>query len=141
MNLQPSTESFLSDVEKFAQRKFRYRLEIGSLVELAGSLSLQRVLDDVTFYAKFLTNAFNVLQRIGKDSPDAAKLSVEFQEGIEKISTMLRTLIKGGPAEVRNLFLQRFLSLSGKSLNELLALCRELCWLKNYALERSRQNN
>src|ERR1700690_4310765 len=98
MNLQPSTESFLSDVEKFAQRKFRYRLEIGSLVELAGSLSLQRVLDDVTFYAKFLTNAFNVLQRIGKDSPDAAKLSVEFQEGIEKISTMLRTLIKEGPA-------------------------------------------
>ncbi len=104
MNLQPSTESLLSDVEQFAHRKFRYRLEIGLLVEAAGTESLRRVWEDVLFNAKFLTNAYGLLKRVGSDSPDTVKLSSEFQDGVEKVSTLLRTLIKENPDEVRDLF-------------------------------------
>ena len=140
MNLQPSTESFLSDIEQFAQRKFRYRLEIGLLIEAANSVSLRRVLDDILFHAKFLANAFNLLKRVGSDSPDTVKLSSEFQEGVEKVSTLLRTLIKESPKEMRDLFLKRFLSLSAESMNELLSLCTELSWMKNYSLEQNRHH-
>jgi len=140
MNLQPSTESFLSDIEQFAQRKFRYRLEIGLLIEAANSVSLRRVLDDILFHAKFLANAFNLLKRVGSDSPDTVKLSSEFQEGVEKVSTLLRTLIKESPKEMRDIFLKRFLSLSAESMNELLSLCTELSWMKNYSLEQNRHH-
>ncbi len=140
MKLQPSTESLLSEIEQFAQRKFRYRLEIGLLVEAANSVSLRRVLDDIQFNAKFLTNAFNLLKRVGSDSPETVKLSSEFRDGVEKVSTLMRTLMKESPNEIRDLFLKRFLSLSTDNMTELLSLCNELSWVKNYSLEQNRHH-
>ena len=140
MTLQPSTESLLSEIEQFAQRKFRYRLEIGLLIETANSLSLRRELDDILFNAKFLTNASALLKRVGSDSPETVKLSSEFGDGVEKVSTLLRTLIKESPTEIRDLFLKRFLSLSAESMHELLSLCSELSWMKNYSLEQNRHH-
>lgn len=135
MTLRPETESYLSNVERFAKRTFRFRMEIGIIVELAATPSLRRALDDLLFIAKFVTNAFNVLKRVGSSTEDTVKLSAEFKDGMEKGSALLKTMVKEAPDDVKKIFLTKFLSHSHENLNDLLALFYELSWLKNYSLD------
>jgi hypothetical protein len=138
MVISPEIQKFLNDVETFSAKKFRYRQEIEILVALSRERSMEEVFRDITFFSKFISNALNILKRTGADSAETEKLSVEFKDKLEKTSTLIKTLIKEAPGEVKAMFLSRFLSLSQESMNALLSLLYELSWIKNYSLEQER---
>jgi len=128
----------LSAVEQYSRKKFRYRNEIGVLIEIAEHSGRRPLLDDLTFYSKFATHASRILKSAGHGSTETVKLSAEFQDAIEKISTILRVLVKDADPETRDLVIPRFASLSPEGLGLLLALCEELSWVKNYTLDAGR---
>ena len=138
MDIHSETHNFLDEVEHFAHRKFRYRKDIEQLVELTRRHKMQQVFDDVVFYAKFISNAYAVLNRSGTPSEDTLKLSNEFKEILEKTATLLRTMIKEGPDDVKQHVTMTYLSLTNDSMNAFLSLLYELSWIKNYILDERR---
>jgi hypothetical protein len=129
---------FVRAAEAFASRPFHYREEITGLLEYCRQRGQQQLFDDLVFNAKFITNAFQILRRVGADNADTAKLSVELRDMMEKTTTILRTIVKEMPAERRARYLDAFLDLSHGSLGELTALLGELAWVKNYMLDERR---
>lgn len=138
MNIRKETETYLDTVEEYTHRKFRFRDEVGVLVDLAATRTMERLFDDILFLAKFVSNANAILKRTGTGSEDTVKLSAEFKENLEKASSLLRTLVKEAPEEIKQHFLSSFFSLSRDGMNNLLALLYELTWIKNYKLDRKK---
>jgi phosphoglycerate-specific signal transduction histidine kinase len=129
---------FVRAAEAFASRTFRFREEITGLLEHCRQRGQQQLFDDLVFNAKFITNAFQILRRVGADNADTAKLSVELRDMMEKTTTILRTVVKEMPAERRARYTSAFLDLTHGSLGELTALLAELAWVKNYMLDERR---
>lgn len=139
MLIRPETESFLQVVEQHARQRFRNRADVALLYEAASTPPLQQVFFDITFQAKFVTHAVQILKRVGAGSDDAQRLGIELNQALEKVSTLLRTLVKELPEETKQEFVQRYLSLSQEGMANLLPLLSELQWIKNYQLDRDRE--
>ena len=135
MTIRPETVAFVDAVEKFANRRFRFRHEVTIIIELAEAHKMNQAFQDITFLAKFVSNAYHILKRTGMDSEETQKLSVQFKENLEKTSTLLRTLIQKAPEEEKRTLAHRFLSPSQDGMTTLLSLLYELSWVKNYLLD------
>ena len=138
MKIRAETEAFVKEIEVSSGRRFQFREELTLLKELAEAHMMQQAFDDLTFQAKFVTNAAGILQRAGSNTDETRKLSGEMEEGMKRIATLLGGLLENAPDEVRSNFSSRFLSMTQESLQELLSLLRELRWIKNYALDKKR---
>ena len=134
--VRPETDAFLTTVEQSFQKKFQYRNEIGLLYECSFDRNMKQVFDDICFYAKFVSNAFAILKRTGGTTEDTEKLSNEFKESLEKVSTLIRTLIKEAPDETKQKFVQQFFSLSQENMSNFMLLLQELSRIKNYFLDK-----
>jgi hypothetical protein len=130
------TEAFLDAVEKSAHRTLRFRDDIGALIDLCDSQNMRPIFDDVLFLAKFVSNARNVISRVGPGSEETNKLASELKEQMEKIATLLRIIVKDAPGDLKVDFTENFLLLGHESLANLFALLAELSWIKNYDLDR-----
>ena len=135
MTMPQDSETFLRSVEQFAGKSFRYRREILELLDLSLARSQRQLFDDLVFNAKFITNALNILKRVGADNADAAKLGAELGEMMEKTTTLLRTIIKEAPEGPRQHFLDSILALNQGAMTNLTGLLAELSWVKNYQLD------
>ena len=129
-------DAFLDAVETFANRKFRYRSDLILLMNAAASHSAHGQFEEIIFLAKFLTNASNVLRRVGHPRDETGKLSDEFGQKLGQISNLIRALIAGISGEERLAFESRFTSLSQESMQRLMILLSELAWVKNFLLDR-----
>ncbi|MBI3587106.1 MAG: hypothetical protein HY088_08260 [Ignavibacteriales bacterium] len=135
MNIRPATAQFIKELEVASDRKLHYPQEIAQLIDLAHEGGKVEVLEDVVFHAKFLTKSFGVMKRIGMDGEGYDKLSAEFQTGMEKVTTLLKTIIKESPAEIKNYFVGMFFSLSHENLANLMKLLVDLAMIKNWMLD------
>ena len=132
----PETEALLNNVELRSGKKFTCHVEIACLLDTAAARELPQMMEDILFYSKFITKASGILWRVGPSADETAKLAAEFRETIEKTSTLIRTLIKESPPEVKNHFVGKFLVLSQSSMETFLVLCKELSLVKNYLLDK-----
>lgn len=133
-----TSEQYLDSVEQHSHRTLHRRADIAFLLKAATTTPLQQLFEEITFQAKFVTNALHILQRIGTGTEDTIKLTSELNVGLEKVASMLRTLVKESPADVRQQFLQTYLAISPESLANLTSLLEELRLIKNFELDRER---
>ncbi|MBI4811124.1 MAG: hypothetical protein HY800_06760 [Ignavibacteriales bacterium] len=138
MIIKEATKLFVSDVEKFAQKKFHFKPEIEYLLELSKENKLEQVFDELTFYAKFVSNAHNILNRTGMDGTDTVKLSDEYKLNLQRAYSLLSTLTEFAPDDVKNSFAKRIQIVSPDSVENLLSLMYELSWVKNYNLDKEK---
>ncbi len=131
-------EEYLNEVERFVNRKFLYRKEITALLVAASSGSQQSVMDEIIFYAKFLTKAHTVLQRQGISAEDTQKLSQEYSANIIKTTVLIRTLIRDADTSIQNMFEQHLFLLSHTAMEKFLTFINELSWLKNFAVDKGK---
>ena len=131
-------EEYLTEVEKAAQQKFRYRAQVSWLLTVVYARKLELVFEDVLFFSKFLSNAYSVLKREGVGSDTIGNLKQEFSVNLEKIHTLLRTIVKESEEPGRGEFIARFLSMTPECMEHLMALAKELTWIKNYNLDQKR---
>jgi len=133
--IRSETRTLLDSVEHHTGHELQLRDRISLLMEMAVAHRQEHVFHDLIFLAKFLWNSYNVMQRIGSDAEGYPKLAAEFRDSVEKFSTLVKTLVKEGPEEVKESFKADFLRLSGDSLDNLIRLARDLSWIKNYSID------
>lgn len=135
MTISAATELFLTDVEKFAGKKFRYRPEIGMLIDAAATPQGKMIFDEIIFYAKFLSHARDILTRSGLDSDETKKLAQEFSSKIEVTVGLVSSLVERVQEDHQHLFRNKFLVMSEAGMREYIELMKELSWIKNYRLD------
>lgn len=133
--LSSQTATFLDALESFSKKKLTYTEEVGLLVDLARTSNRREVFEDIIFHAKFLTKSFEIMNRIGKDGEGYDKLAVEFETGVEKTTTLMKTLVKDAHDDVKQHFVRKFFGINQRSFGELLKLCSDLAWVKNWQVD------
>ena len=129
-----ATESFLTDVERFAARRFRHRLELGLLIDSLGSEELTRDFEQLIFYAKFLTHAGGILARTGLAETDTKQMAQEYAATMQRALGLLEKMCSRLPEEDRRVF-DRLVGMTHEHMKNLMSLMNELSWIKNYLLD------
>jgi hypothetical protein len=135
VDIHPAIVKLVDDVEKSVNRKFQYRKEMESLFEFTREGSRRQAIEDILFYAKFVTNAAAVLARTGMNSEETGKLAVEFQTNTEKVMALLKTVVKEAPEDMKKSFVETFFLQTQEGMNNFIALLKELTCFKNYAID------
>lgn len=128
-------ETFLQKVEKHTNRQMRYRPEVTVLLRAAAARSMEQVFLDCVFHATFVVKTRDVMKRIGAGAEGFDTLSTQFGDGLERVSTLLRTLIKEEPDAAKNAFIGRFFPMEQEGLNRLLDLLGDLVLIKHWEVD------
>lgn len=135
MIVRNEIRSFVDELERYARRPFAHKSELGQLLEYAWATNREQLIEDAVFHAKFVTRAFEIMRRIGRDAEGFGKIEAECKTNTEKTLTLLRTLVKDSPEEMKQHFLQTFFSPTEDNLPRVLTLFAELTWLKNWMVD------
>ncbi|MBI3004898.1 MAG: hypothetical protein HYY49_05715 [Ignavibacteriales bacterium] len=127
-------ETFIHDLEVYANRKLNFPEDVAWLLECAGG-GMQQVFADVIFQAKFVIKTQEIMKRIGPAGDGFDKLSAEFGASFEKTTTLLKTLVKEAPEEKKTQFVSQFLTLNDESFAQLMKLFADLSWVKNWQID------
>ena len=122
----------LDGAQRFAQRVFSHRVALEAIL-LATAQQPQRR-ETFFFVATFVSNASQVLERQGVGSADTENLSREFSVHLEKAHELFRAIVHDTGDDVKQRLSAEYLSLSHDSLANLLALFREIAWIKSYQI-------
>jgi hypothetical protein len=139
MELNPATDSLLSELESFSGGKIKRRPDLGILLEYGRTAPDRVILDELGFYAKFLHRTYGIMTRIGRDGNGYERLAHGFSEAVEKTRTLISSLLAGAPGDVRERFATTYLSLSHEGLDDLLSLCHDLSWYKNWLIDTKQE--
>ena len=135
MELQGTTKRFIEDLQRQYGRTLSFPEEVGFLVDQTSEEDLGQLFRDAIFHAKFATKTKEVMNRIGADGEGFDKLSVEFQTSIEKASTLLKTIVKESPEEIKQHFVRDFFNLDQASFAQFMKLLEDLSWVKNWEVD------
>ncbi len=135
MDLKSNTRQFIEDLQKYSSRRLVFPQQVGYFIDQATLQGLEQLFRDVIFQAKFAVKTKEIMSRIGRDAEGFDKLSTEFQNSIEKTSTLLKTIVKESPDEIKQLFVKDFFGLDQASFARFLSLLEDLSWVKNYEVD------
>lgn len=138
MQLSTQTAALLNELDALSRHKLTHRDDLGLLLELAAHHRDSELLDSLSFLAKFVFRTYGILQRIGKDTEGYSNLEREFRENLEKGKSLLRSLLRAAPSDVRGHFETTYLRMQPRALEKLLALYYDLSWYKNWLIDNRR---
>lgn len=136
MVIRPDTVRLLDELDALSGRRLRRREDFAVVLDAGMSPSQHEALADLAFSAKFLTRAQEMLRRIGRDGEGYDRLAAEFSAHLEKAGGLLRAVLGAAPAPARSDLEARYLSMTPASVENLLGLCADLRWYKNWLIDR-----
>jgi hypothetical protein len=139
MELTPATVSLLSELETFSGGTITHRSDLGMLLECGRSGADRDVLDELGFFSKFLHRTYGIMTRIGRKGEGYDRLANEFQEAVAKTRGLVTSLIAGSPEDVRERITATYLAMTQEGLENLLSLCHDLSWYKNWLIDTKRE--
>lgn len=125
---------FLSALEADGKGALSDREAVTLLLQRASEGMAQPFLD-ACFHAKFLVRSQEVMHRIGRGAEGFDQMAAEFQSGVERTMTLLRTVVKEAEAGPRDRFVRDHLQTEGGSFARFLALCHDLTRVKNWEVD------
>jgi hypothetical protein len=139
MELSTVTASLLSELDTFSGGTIARRSDLGILLESGRVQPERALLDEVAFYSKFLHRTYGIMTRIGREGEGYDRLANEFSEAVAKTRGLLTSLIAGSPEDVRERFTAAYLAMTQEGLENLLSLCHDLSWYKNWLIDTNRE--
>ncbi len=134
--MNQSTAVIIENVEQYAKRKFRYRNEVGTLLEAAEERGMRSAFDELAFIGKFIKNARSILTRDDLENSVTVRLADELRANLEKSARNITALVANSPPDQKESIARQFLDISKENVEHLLALMEELSWFKNYSLDK-----
>ena len=122
-------------LDRLSRGTLRRREDLLVLLELAADPAQRSHLDALSFEAKFAVRARRIMERIGPDGEGYGRISAEWSAALGRIAAEARALLSGAPAATREWFDERYLGLTPGALSELLELCHDLSWYKNWRID------
>jgi hypothetical protein len=111
------------------------RDDLAILLEVAYRTGREGDLEQIGFLGKFCVRTYGIMKRIGREGEGYERLSAEFSANVEKVRSMLETLIPFVPEASRNGLTDRYLALAPAALDNLLALLHDVSWHKNWRID------
>ena len=138
MELSPSTIALLSHLEDLSGKALQRRDDLGVLLEVSELHDRWNILEPLSFQAKFLARTFAIMRRIGIDGTGYDRLNHEFQAALDRVRAMVQDMLRGVTVVEGAQFADTYLAMSPDSLQNLLTLCEDLSWYKNWLIDRQR---
>jgi hypothetical protein len=135
MNNNLSPANVLRALEALSGGKLTRHQDTEALIALAQRAHREDLLADMSFHAKFVAGTYRTLQRIGPEAEGAAGLSTEIQRALEKVKALTGELLQGGAEADRSRFENTYFPLTTEAMQNLLALCSDLAWYKNWLID------
>jgi hypothetical protein len=135
MQLSPETAALISQLRTFSDSKLTRENDLGLLLDLALRNAQESLLENLSFYAKFVSRTYGIMKRIGKVGNGYDRLLEEFTENLTKATDLARSLVTNGSPEVRHHFASTFFATTPEALDNLLALFYDLSWYKNWLID------
>jgi hypothetical protein len=135
MELSPVTASLLSELDKFSGGTIAHRSDLGILLESGRVPRVRGLLEELSFFSKFLDRTYRIMTRIGRNGEGYDRLASEFSEAVAKTRDLVTSLISESPGDVRKRFADTYLALTQEGLENLLSLCHDLSWYKNWLID------
>ena len=139
MELSTVTASLLSELDTFSGGTLAHRPDLGILLESGRAGPERGLLDELSFFSKFLHRTYGIMTRIGRDGEGYDRLANEFSEVVAKARALVTSLIAESPPDVRERFTATYLAMTQEGLENLLSLCRDLSWYKNWLIDTKRE--
>ncbi len=135
MSADLTIDRFLDQVEQHAKRSMVHRGDVAALLHAASARSMEQAFQDAVFHATFVIKTRDVMKRVGAGGEGFDTLKAEFIEGIERVSALLRTLVKEESDEVKDRFAGRFFRVEKDCLDRLLDLMSDLALIKHWEVD------
>jgi hypothetical protein len=139
MQLKETTHTLLTELDALSGRRLSRREDLGSLIELAEESDQRPALEELSFYGKFVSRSYRIMQRIGRDGEGYDRLNSEFMNALERCRSLIRAISRTAPPAARDRLENIYLQLAPSSLEALIALADDLSTYKNWLLDRRRQ--
>jgi hypothetical protein len=136
MAVQPQTLDFIRELESSSSHKLFFPNDVGHLLDAARGDKKMEAFEEAIFLAKFITKSAAVMKRIGPDGDGYEKLSLELEAGIQKASSLLKSVSQSCPDNVRQLQSTMFFAMSHEAVERLMRLFADLALVKNWVLDK-----
>jgi len=134
-SLRPETVKFLEELGTYAKKELQHANILGMLIDHARQADRWPAMEEISFYAKFITKAHDLMFRIGRDGEGYDKISAEFEKSATTVQSRLKELVSSMPQDRRTNFEETFLNLDQGSLTRLMGLLNDLAWVKNWMVD------
>ena len=141
MQLKETTQTFLAELDTLSAGRLSRREDLGGLIELAEESDQRPALEELSFYGKFVSRSYRIMQRIGRDGEGYDRLNSEFMKALERCRSLIRAIIRTAPPAARDRLEHTYLQLVPSSLEALVAIADDLSWYKNWLLDQRRQKS
>jgi hypothetical protein len=138
MELSTVTASLLSEIDTFSGGTIAHRPDLGILLEYGRVHPGRGILEELSFFSKFLYRTYGIMTRIGRYGEGYDRLAGEFSETVATTRSLMSSLIAGSPGDVREQFTATYLAMTQEGLENLLSLCHDLSWYKNLLIDTKR---
>jgi hypothetical protein len=135
MEVQAEAARIIAALDRKSGGRLRRREDLLDILMLGLPETHRRVLDDLAFSAKFLARARVMMERIGPGGQGYDQIAAEFTQQADRVSSLLRSLLDGAPEHVRSRFEIAYLGMNQETLGNILALCHDLGWYKNWLID------
>ncbi len=135
MDNNHSPADVMRALETLSGGKLTRHRDTETLIALAQRSRREDLLADLSFHAKFVAGTSRTLQRIGPDGTGAAGLSSAMESGLAQVKSLAGTLLEGAGEAERAQFDATYFQLTPEALQNLIALCTDLAWYKNWLLD------
>lgn len=131
---QKSAAAIVEEVESLSKNKLKMKDDLERLIGLSIKHNRTSVLEDTAFKAKYLQGLYAIIQR-GESSVEGevfVRYMNEYRENIEEIKKNLGSIIEDSGNFIKNIFAEKYLSMTQESLSNLNRLIYDLGWYKMY---------
>jgi len=138
MQLSPATTALVAQLRLFSNNKLTRENDLGMLLDLAAQNQRESPLENLCFYAKFVSRAYRIMNRIGRGGEGYDKLLEEFNSTLSKACDLAQGIVSAGPQDVRQHFAAAYFAVTPEALDNVLALFYDLGWYKNWLIDHRR---
>ena len=135
MKIHAEITDFIESVDAYSRHRLTHKEDLAVLMQVGRDEQKADVFDDLTFHAKYTHRIFGIMKRTPPDSDAYPKIAQEFRDGIEKVTTLMRALMKEAPDDIKRSFTEKFFSMKHESLGNLLSIAYDLSWIKNWNID------
>jgi hypothetical protein len=125
----------IDEVEALSAHTLARRGDLALLLGLARTAEFLRPLDDLGFHAKVVHRTASIVRRLGPDGQGAAQVRAEFSRSLDTVRSLLSGLLPALAQADADRIGREYLSLTQESLGNLMELCGDLRWYKNWLID------
>lgn len=133
-------EEFIIKVDEFSNSRLKNAEDLTRLSELFFKEDKFYLLDDLAFSAKYAQGLIKIIRDRSNNFEDDYfdKIRVEYTEAIKKMRSVIEEILDGSSSFIKEIFSDKYLSMTHESLNNLNQLIDDLSWVKLYLNDQKR---